>query len=63
VGLSKADTVMGWLKALLDPTFVLMNLTAVRGMACRREYHGLCGDECEGMPEKPSVQDTMCNLI
>ena len=56
MGLPRADILMGWLKTLLDPTFVLMNLTVVQGMVCRREYHGLSGDECGGMPEKPSAQ-------
>ena len=42
---------MGSLRVLQDPPSALMNLTVVRDMVCRWEYHGLSGDEYEGMPE------------
>ena len=51
MGLSKGDTVMGWLRVLQDPASALMNLRVVRGMVYRRDYHRLCGGGYEGMPE------------
>lgn len=53
MGRSKVGIVTDWSKVLQDPAFAPKSLTAVQGMVCRREYHDLYGDGCEGMPEKP----------
>ena len=63
MGLLKADIVKGCLKVLQDPTSALMSLIAVQGMVCQREYHGLYGGGCEGMPGKQKPNDQIRGAI
>ena len=63
MGQLKADIVKGWPEVLQDPTSAPMSLTVVQGMVCQREYHGLYGGGCEGMPDKPKPNVQMRGAI